>query len=82
MFKGVLPSELVDQEQVNANGNQQQTRLEASKHHTYFTTTLMALRKEGSATTANSVPGRRKVRGMEARISDEYLGRLDLILVA
>ena len=31
VFKGVLSSELVDQEQKNANGNQQKTRLEASK---------------------------------------------------
>ena len=31
VFEGVLSSELVDQEQKNANGNQQKTRLEASK---------------------------------------------------
>ena len=38
VVKGVLSSELVDQEQKNANGNQQKTRLEASKPPTYFTT--------------------------------------------
>ena len=41
MFKGVLSPELVDQEQKNANGNQQKTRLEASKPPTYFTTALI-----------------------------------------
>ena len=40
VFKGVLSSELVDQEQKNANDNQQKTRLEASKPPTYFTTAL------------------------------------------
>ena len=33
----VLSSELVDQEQKNASGNQQKTRLEASKPPTYYT---------------------------------------------
>ena len=43
VFKGVLSSELVDQEQKNANGNQQKTRHEASKPPTtYFTTALNA----------------------------------------
>ena len=47
VFKGVLSSEfkekseLVDQEQKNANGNQQKTRLEASKPPTYFTTAFI-----------------------------------------
>ena len=40
-FKGMLSSELVDQEHKNANGNQQKTRLEASKSPTFFTTALM-----------------------------------------
>ena len=40
MFKGVLSSEAIGQEQKNANGNQQKTRLEASKPPTYFTTAL------------------------------------------
>ena len=40
MFKGVLSSESIGQEQKNANGNQQKTRLEASKPPTYFTTAL------------------------------------------
>ena len=40
VFKGVLSSELVDQEETNANGNQQKPRLEASKPSTYFTTDL------------------------------------------
>ena len=43
VFKEVLSSELVDQEQKNANGDQQKTRLEASKPPTVFTTALMAL---------------------------------------
>ena len=40
MFKGVLSSESIGQEQKNANVNQQKTRLEASKLPTYFTTAL------------------------------------------
>ena len=40
VFKGMFSSELVDQEQKNANGNQRKTRLEASKPPTYFTTAL------------------------------------------
>ena len=40
LFKGVLSSEFVDQEQKNVNGNQQKTRLEASKPPTYFTTAI------------------------------------------
>ena len=39
----MLPSELVDQEQKNANGNEQKTRLEATKPPTYFTTALKIL---------------------------------------
>ena len=40
MLKGVLSSESIGQEQKNANGNQQKTRLEASKPPTYFATAL------------------------------------------
>ena len=40
VFKGVLSSEFVDKEQKKTNGNQQKTRLEASKPPTVFTTAL------------------------------------------
>ena len=42
-LKGVLSSELVDQEQNKTNGNQQKTRLEASKPPTVFATDLSNL---------------------------------------
>ena len=42
MFEEVLSSELVDQEQKPANGNQQKTRLEARKPlTTYFITAFI-----------------------------------------
>ena len=41
VFQGVLSSELVDQEQKNANGNQQKTRLEASKPPSVFSTAVI-----------------------------------------
>ena len=40
VFKGGLSSELVDQEEENANGYQQNTNLETSKPPTYFNTAL------------------------------------------